>query len=312
MANITTISIGSQLKSFATVSTICFGLSQTLAYIASSKTNGFILNKLAFISVSIQWVVYIFQASGLVFGNKRTEKFYDLTGALTFQTLSLLSIFLAGGLKKFGLRQKLLTSTVLIWSFRLGSFLFDRIRSEGGVDSRFNKVRPYLFEFWNFWTIQGLWVFLTSLPVLVLNDSTKIQSHLNIFDFIGLGIWLIGLSTEILADNQKKIFKKNPSNKGKFINEGLWKLSRHPNYFGEIFLWFGVFISASQGFERPGQWLSIISPIFVSFLLINISGIPLLEKSANKHWGNDEAYKKYKRDVPVLIPFIGRRGDALF
>lgn len=165
-----------------------------------------------------------------------------------------------------------------------------------------------------------------------MNASTHHQPSLNYKDYIGIVIWLTGILFESIADYQKHLFKQNSQNKGTFIKSGLWSLSRHPNCefllriiiilisiqlivtldFGEILVWIGVFIIASNGFTRPVEWLTVISPIFVSFLLINVSGIPLLEKASNKKWGQNEKYVEYKLKTPVLIPFVGRKGDAAF
>ena len=118
--------------------------------------------------------------------------------------------------------------------------------------------------------------------------------------FIGFFFWVLGFVIEILADNQKKIFRENPVNKGKFISSGLWAWSRHPNYFGEIILWLGISIIAFPSMEG-GEFLGLISPIFVYVLLTKISGIPMLEKSSDSKWGLDENYIKYKSTTPILF-----------
>ena len=121
-----------------------------------------------------------------------------------------------------------------------------------------------------------------------------------VFMIIGFLLWILGFAIEILADNQKKIFRENPSNKGKFISSGLWAWSRHPNYFGEIILWLGIAIIAFPSMEG-GEFLGLISPLFVYVLLTKISGIPMLEKSSDNKWGLEEDYIKYKKTTPILF-----------
>ena len=114
-------------------------------------------------------------------------------------------------------------------------------------------------------------------------------------------MWLIGTVIEIVSDRQKAQFRRNSDNAGRFIDVGLWAWSRHPNYFGEIVLWTGmaiVTIPVLQGW----QWATLISPVFVTFLLTRVSGIPMLETKADERWGGQIAYEKYKRNTPVLIP----------
>jgi steroid 5-alpha reductase family enzyme len=246
-------------------------------------------------------------ASGLIFGNPRTEKYYDLTGSITFVTLTLFSLSTHEGVLSW--KQYVISACVFCWSMRLGWFLFSRICQEGGIDSRFEKVKKDLSLFWLFWTIQGFWCFLTSFPVLWLN-SINISDSIYFTDKVGIALWVLGFLIEARADYEKRLWKSNKITHSQFIHTGLWSLSRHPNYFGEILLWHGLFISTYSSFHAMGHYLCMISPIFVTFLLVNISGIPLLEKAAEKRWGQDPMYKSYKHKVPTLIPFFGRAGDA--
>lgn len=294
-------------------------LSQALAYactpfsdqLPGSTTH--ILNIIAAVAIGVQWVVFL-HAGGVLFGNERTERFYDFTGACTFCFTSYLSI--SDDYEHKSWRQKFLTLCVLLWCIRLGGFLFWRINKDGGVDSRFASRKPDLLRFMIMWTIQGFWVFATALPVFTLNAGPDCtgppRDEVTSRDIIGGTLWVFGMLFEIVADYQKTAWKMSKLNHGRYINTGLWSLSRHPNYFGEIIIWIGVFVMASGGFCSPGQWVSLFSPVFVSLLLIFISGIPLLEIAADKKWGKEPAYLKYKQNVPVLIPFIGRAGNAAF
>lgn len=116
-----------------------------------------------------------------------------------------------------------------------------------------------------------------------------------------------------MADYQKSVFKRNSANSDRWIQSGLWSISRHPNYFGEILLWIGIALSAFGGLgHRARSSIVFLSPIFVTLLLIFVSGIPLLEQKATKKYGDNDEYVKYKRTTPVLVPLIGRKGDAMF
>ena len=131
--------------------------------------------------------------------------------------------------------------------------------------------------------------------------TTKIDHNNYYFVYLGALVWLFGFLFEVISDYQKMKFKNIPDNKNKFIDTGLWSLSRHPNYFGEIILWIGVFIITLPSISGI-DYITIISPIFVYFLLNKISGINLLEIKAQKRWGELESYKEYRSKTPQLIP----------
>ncbi|KAG5684442.1 hypothetical protein PVAND_013676 [Polypedilum vanderplanki] len=132
---------------------------------------------------------------------------------------------------------------------------------------------------------------------------------MTLLDAGGFLLWIAGFIFETVADYQKFTFRSLPENKGNFMSSGLWAYSRHPNYFGEILLWLGVAISSFSGSK---SYSVFISPIFVALLLIFVSGIPALEKKADQLYANNEEYQLYKKNTPVLIPFIGRKGNAEF
>ena len=244
---------------------------------------------LAFI---IQWLAFI---PAYLF---QTEKFFDITGSLTYVAISTLAIVLSPAADA---RAILLYVLVVVWALRLGVFLFTRIR-KAGKDDRFDEIKPSFIRFLNTWTIQALWVTFTAAAALVAITST-LRKDLDIFAILGGLLWLLGFALEVIADTQKSRFSANPRNKGKFINTGLWARSRHPNYFGEILLWVGVAIIAIPVLQG-WQWFSMISPIFVILLLTRVSGIPLLEKKADKKWGGRKDYEAYKQNTPVLLPRI--------
>ena len=237
----------------------------------------------------IQWLVFI--PSFL----RQTEKFFDLTGSLTYVLVITLALIFSRGIDA---RAILLWAMVVIWALRLGTFLVRRIH-KAGKDDRFDELKPSFLRFLNVWTIQGLWVTFTMAAALVAITTTK-QVELDLFALIGFLIWIFGFAMEAVSDLQKSRFNADPANKGKFIHTGLWSRSRHPNYFGEIVIWIGVAVivlPVLQGW----QWVALISPIFVTLLLTKVSGVPLLEKKADEKWGGQPEYEAYKKRTPVLI-----------
>jgi steroid 5-alpha reductase family enzyme len=192
---------------------------------------------------------------------------------------------------------------ISIWAIRLGWFLFHRIHKTG-KDGRFDALKPSLFRFLGAWTLQGLWVVFTLAAALTAIVSTK-PMELGLFALTGGAIWLLGFLIEAIADQQKRTFSGDSKNRGKFIQTGLWSISRHPNYLGEIMLWIGVAVIAFPVLVG-WQWLTLTSPFFVALLLIRVSGIPLLEKRADAKWGGQEDYEAYKLKTPILLPWVGR------
>lgn len=232
----------------------------------------------------------------------QTEKFYDLTGSITYLTIIIIACLLSAPLD---LRAIIIAAMVIIWALRLGSFLFLRIKADGH-DQRFDQIKISPPRFFITWTLQGLWVLLTAASALAI-ITNAVRLPLDIFAYVGIALWVIGFSVEAVADRQKRTFRKNPENKGRFISSGLWAWSRHPNYFGEILLWTGITI-VSLPLLSGWQWVTIISPIFVAILLMRVSGVPKLEAAGQKKWGQDPDYIEYCKSVPVLIPKPPKRG----
>ena len=254
------------------------------------------------------------QASGVVFGNSPTEHYYDLVGSITNVCAIVASVHFNWDLARLPPRQLILSSFVIVWATRLGYFLFNRVQS-AGKDSRFDEMKKFPLAFAVAWVLQGLWVFITTLPVTSLN-AMGVQSPavpLGLQDFAGMVMMGVGLFMEVVADYQKTLFKAIKGNKNKFINTGLWRYSRHPNYFGEMLLWFGVYVVASAGMtDHVQKCVILMCPVFVCLLLIFVSGIKLLENASDERWATSQGYSEYKKTTPVLIPFIGRKGDAPF
>ena len=227
----------------------------------------------------------------------KTEKFFDLTGSLTYISIMVYVVYTKNNLQE-QLGSIILASLVILWAVRLGSFLFLRIK-KAGEDKRFREIKTSFARFFLLWTISGMWVSFCSmcaLTAIASNDGVIVN---NIF-YIGLVTFIIGLSIEIIADSQKTKFRKDPKNKDKFINEGLWAKSRHPNYVGEITLWTGVAIMSFSSLEG-WQYISLISPIFTYLLLVYVSGVPQLTASGQKKWGHLESYQEYIKNTPTLI-----------
>ncbi len=240
------------------------------------------------LAFAINWLVFIPSNAA------KTEKYYDLTGSVTYITVTLVAVLLSTDLDA---RALIAAAMVIVWAARLGTFLFRRI-SKDGKDSRFDQIKVDPLRFFMTWTIQGLWVLLTAAAAWAIITGDERQ-ELGWVAFVGIAIWIAGFAIEVTADRQKSAFRADPSNEGRFIRTGLWAWSRHPNYFGEITLWAGMAIMAIPVLSG-WRWVVMISPVFVYLLITRISGVPMLEKKADKRWGGEPDYERYKADTPVL------------
>lgn len=235
----------------------------------------------------LNWLVFIHAYAA------QTERYFDLTGSLTYLTVVACGVALGNR----DPRALLLALLVGVWALRLGTFLFSRIRREG-ADHRFDALKPDFARFLLTWTLQGLWVFLTVSCALAAITAAAAQP-LGALAALGTTVWIAGFAIETIADRQKAVFRADPANRDRFISTGLWAWSRHPNYCGEILLWIGVALIA---FPALSGWslLTLISPVFVYLLLTRISGIPLLESRSHAKWGDSPEYQGYKERTPVL------------
>ncbi|MDP7373605.1 MAG: DUF1295 domain-containing protein [Candidatus Poseidoniaceae archaeon] len=253
----------------------------------------------AAICLGIQWLAWI--PASLA----KSERYYDLTGGLTYLTVVGFTLWAGSQSESPSARELIVSLLVVIWALRLSSFLYLRIHRTG-KDGRFDRLKTSPIRFLVPWTIQGLWVFLTMIVVIVINSQAESAPELGIWDAIGLLMWLLGFSIEVIADNQKSAFNANSENQGKWIDSGLWSYSRHPNYLGEIMLWTGIAcfgISCFSGMER----LAWISPIFIYLLLTKISGVPILDRRGLEKWGDQPEYHKYREETPTLLPRLTRK-----
>jgi len=240
----------------------------------------FIMNWIAFIPAYLQ----------------QTEKFFDLMGGITFISVTVITVILSPVVDG---RSWLLLGMVVVWALRLSIFLYRRVHA-AGEDRRFRDLKPSIPRFLLTWTLQGIWVSFSLAAALAAITSER-RLTIGAFAIIGFLVWLIGFIFEMISDSQKSKFKTDPANAGKFIHTGLWSWSRHPNYFGEIVLWIGVAIVAIP-ILQGWQWVTMISPVFITLLLTRISGIPMLERRADEKWGGQEEYEAYKASTSILIP----------
>jgi len=291
--------------------------------------NGFDLGLWApLFSHGLQWVVFI---PSFIF---RTEKFYDLTGSITYISMSFftLAYIAADGAQAatmtnstaisptfpIHLRQLVSSCLVCVWAFRLGSFLFARIRKDQ-EDVRFRELKKNCVAFLGTWNTQGMWVYLTALPVWACNSRIgALQPAFGWLDCVGIVLWVYGFSIEVVADSQKAAWRKDPANKGRYIDVGLWRYSRHPNYFGEWMLWTGQYVLCCSAFMSPHEpglfagsgFVSGLNVLFVFCLLNYVSGVPMLEDGSDKRWGHEDGYKEYKKETWVFFLLPTRRTDA--
>ncbi|MDX2000951.1 MAG: DUF1295 domain-containing protein [Chitinophagales bacterium] len=235
---------------------------------------------------------------------KKDNSIIDIAWGLGFIVVAYANIWFTGNT---GTKQLFLLSLVTIWGLRLAFYLF--IRNRGvGEDYRYAQWRRdwkyfNLRAFFQIFMLQGTIMWAVALPIMVCLASTA--SAMAWYHWLGLGIWLVGFYFEAVGDWQKYRFKTNPANKGKTIMTGLWAYTRHPNYFGESLMWWGVFL-LSLG---SSYWyISLISPVLLTFFLIKVSGVAMLEKK----YRGDMEYADYQRRTNSFIPWWPKKPKKLF
>ena len=271
------------------ISVLSFAISYGIAHLTGSV----IVKNAVLLAYVIHWIAYI---PAYLF---QTEKFYDLTGSVTYLSVVwfvFLSTYQSISLN-FG--NLILVLLISIWTIRLGLFLFMRIH-KAGEDKRFRTIKTSASQFFMTFTISGLWVTLCSMCALVAISSPE-GLVMNALTYVGIILFIIGFGIEIVADNQKTAFRSIEANKDSFITSGLWSKSRHPNYFGEVLLWFAIAVISFSSLEGL-QLITLISPVFTYILLVYISGVRMLEDMNDKKWADDEQYKSYKKNTPMLFP----------
>lgn len=231
---------------------------------------------------------------------KKRNDVADVAWGLGFVVLAWASFFFSG---TSGLRGILVGVLVTIWGLRLAWHVHTRNKGRA-EDYRYLAWRKewgewfYLRSYFQVYILQGAFLFLIALPVLVINSN--LESSFGMFDYFGLAVWLFGFYFEAVGDYQLSRFIKNPANKGKLMQSGLWAYTRHPNYFGEVTQWWGIWLVA---LSVSGGIFAIIGPLTITFLIFKVSGIPMLEKKMEE---NPE-FLDYKKRVSAFFPMLSKK-----
>jgi steroid 5-alpha reductase family enzyme len=239
-------------------------------------------------------IVYLFALK------KRDNSIVDVAWGLGFVGVAILTFFLNEG---WIIRHLIVSCLVFIWGVRLAIHIGIRKRGKG-EDFRYAKWRQdwgrwfVLRSYFQIFMLQGIFLFVIALPIVLINLSQT--ENLTAFDFLGFGVWCIGFFFEAVGDYQLRQFKKRPENKGKIITTGLWKYTRHPNYFGEVVLWWGIFLLA---LSIENGWIAVLSPLLISFLLLRVSGVTMLEK---KYAGNLD-FEAYAKRTNAFFPWFSKK-----
>ena len=200
-------------------------------------------------------------------------------------------------------RHVLISGLVVIWGLRLAAHIFIRNRGRG-EDFRYAKWRQEWGRwfvprsFFQIFMLQGVFMLVIASPIILVNRSSG--QGLTVLDGLGVLLWSMGFLFEAVGDHQLKKFKQEPESRGKIMMSGLWRYTRHPNYFGEAALWWGIFLIA---LSVPGGWAAIVSPLIIGFLLLKVSGVTMLEK---KYAGNEQ-YAAYARRTSAFFPWFPKK-----
>ncbi len=230
---------------------------------------------------------------------RRTDAVTDLSYSLTFALLAVALLF-TGARRPV---QHVAALLVVVWAARLGTYLLKRILRTR-VDHRFDGIRDEPLRFARFWSLQAITVAVVMLPVTYLLDRDR-PPGFGAWQLAGASLWLAGLVIEAVADAQKSAFKAKPENRDRFVASGLWRYSRHPNYFGELLVWWGLFVYAVTALDGAA-FAVVAGPLFITVLLLLVTGIPPLERSADEKYGDDAAYRDYKQRTSILVPLPPR------
>lgn len=245
----------------------------------------------AIVTVSFQFAFF------LITYLLRFDKVTDFAGTTNFLLLAILTLTVGAA---YTPRQIVITTCVLLWGTRLCAFLLYRIIL-WGEDRRFDDKRQNIAKLAAFWSLQAVWVWTVSLPVTIVNSKPGTHS-LSALDYVGWTLFALAAILEATADQQKLRFKQSEASRGRWTDVGVWAYSRHPNFFGEILVWWGLYLSALNDLEGA-EHAAVVGPIFITLLLMFVSGIPLLEQSADAKHGQKEEYVAYKKRTSVLVLF---------
>lgn len=244
-----------------------------------------------------------------------TDKLFDFFGTGTFISLSIFSFYIGENSIYSNQKKTVAIGLLLVWAIRLGLFLIARV-FKAGKDKRFDEYKKKKLIYFGLWMGQAMWSFIVGSPIYITLMKPKINLQeaieavlfsnitIKIAEIVGLALFAFGYIFEVISDQQKKNFRKIEENKTKFISSGLWSISRHPNYFGEIMLWLGINLYCGITFTNGYEFIfSVFSPMFIIYALNNKTGIPILEDYAKKKWGKQKDFQKYIKETPILIPF---------
>lgn len=232
----------------------------------------------------------------------RNATIVDMGWGLGFIIMSYIFIVRGAG---WTLRNILIFLMIFLWGLRIIYFIFKRIKQEQHEDRRYAELRQKWgskadLQFLRIFESQAVLQMFMVLPVLAVAYNP--HAGLSVIEWAGLLVWAVALIGESITDEQLAAFKNNPANKGQVCQTGLWNYSRHPNYFFEIMIWVGIYIFS---LGSPWGWLTIISPILITHLILNVTGIPLAEQQSLKSRG--DLYRRYQQTTSVLIPLPKKR-----
>jgi steroid 5-alpha reductase family enzyme len=256
------------------------------------------------LTVGYQYLAFI---SAAIF---KSEKLFDFAGGTNFMAVAIVTLVLEGS---YNTRSLFAVIIVCFSRAYLAGFLAFRVLKRKG-DGRFDSIRENPLALFATYTYQIIWVYVVSLPVIFIvgvgNGAGSSLSTMTATDYVGFAIACIGALCEIIADVEKYNFRSNRENSKKVCNVGLWGFSRHPNYFGEVSLWWGVFLLGASVYQVvPSGWSSVLSPVFTTLLLLLGSGIPTAEGKALKRFYStpeaSAAFEEYFESTPPLIPCCG-------
>jgi steroid 5-alpha reductase family enzyme len=232
---------------------------------------------------------------------KKNNSIVDVGWGLGFIIIVITSLLKMGHFEPLSI---ITTFLVILWGLRLSIHIY--LRNKGkGEDKRYASMRASwgkwepMYSFLQIFMLQGFLMLIITFPVVIVNSS--LLTHFSILSLLGLYMWTVGFFFESVGDYQLTQFLNNPANKGRVMRYGLWQYTRHPNYFGELMMWWGIFVIA---ISVPGGLVAIISPLTITFLLLYVSGIPLLEKPFN----DNPEFQEYKKTTNALIPWFPKKG----
>jgi len=229
----------------------------------------------------------------------------DIAWGANGALIAVISFLLASGAFP---RKLLLTGMAGFWGVRLAVHIAVRKRGKG-EDFRYAAMRENHGDafprrsLYRIFLLQALLIWAISMPVMV-GQHASTPPTLTLLDYLGLAVFILGFGIEVLADQQLKAFLSRPENQGKVMDRGLWRYSRHPNYFGESLIWWGIYLVAAA---TPWGWVTVFSPLLMTWFLLKVSGVPLLEEGLAER---KEGYREYMERTSVLVPLPPRDGRA--